>query len=223
MVEGSSQERLNMFLIFMIPAMVSLLIGLVICRSGSRGVCAKLWALSLVTSNISAYLAAPPYAPRIWLTLAIGSPLICIGFAIATRFASSDRIEETDASNLGKARRWAIVTMALGLLPISCIIITMVHMANFEANTADCKRALASKLLADTAKSQEETRLKCSALVGFSSPDVYTDSVVYTGTLVGQQVFLTAVKVGGEAKWKCNVYPKIFGSKTCEGYEVGWH
>ena len=213
-----------MFLLLMFPAIFILFVGVGICRAGHRGTCAILWAHSLVVSNISAYLAAPSYAPVIWLTLALGAPMICVIFSAYSWFAQTRLDRESETPNSLNLRPWKIGTLALALVPISAIVITKFHMTNFDANVADCKQTVASALVAKTAANNCcESRLTCPAPKGFSAPRVSTGSAVYTGSLVGQQVFLEAHLHAGAVVWECHVYPKIFGNRTCQGYEVGWH
>ena len=213
-----------MFLLLMFPAIFILLVGVGICRAGHQGACAVLWANSLVVSNISAYLAVPAYAPVIWLTLALGAPMICIIFAAYSWFAQTRLDRESKTANSLNLRPWKIGTLALALLPISAIVITKFHMTNFDANVADCKQIVERALTAKTAANNCcETRLTCPAPTGFSAPSVSTDRLVYTGTLVGQGVILEAHLHAGAVVWECHVYPKIFGNRTCQGYEVSWH
>lgn len=227
---------LLVFLLMLFPTFLILLVGLSICRAGQRGACAILWALSLVTVNISTYLTASPYAPRIWLALALSAPVICVIFAAyftfakprqncASRLSVTSKSDEPETPNSPlNLRPWKIGALALALLPISAIVITKFHMTNFDANVADCKQTVASALVAKTAANNCcESRLTCPAPKGFSAPRVSTGSAVYTGSLVGQQVFLEAHLHAGAVVWECHVYPKIFGNRTCQGYEVGWH
>ena len=213
------------FLFLLFPAIFILLVGLGICRSVQRGACAILWTHSLIGSYISAYLAASSDAPGIWIALALGAPLVCVVFAVYSRFAqpSQARESETPDPPLG-LRRWKIATLAIALLPVSCIVIAKFQMTQFDASVADCKQAVASALIANkTVNPCKEPKLTCSAPNGFSAPMVTKDSLFYTGTLVGQGVFLDAHLHAGEVLWECRVFPKIFGNSTCQGYEVGWH
>ncbi len=226
---------LLVFLLMLFPASFILVVGLCICRAGQRGACAILWALSLVAVNISTYLMASPYSPGIWLALALGAPMFCVIFAAYSRFAqprqsceslsatSKTDVPETPISPLNM-RLWKIAALALALLPIGAIVITKFHMTNFDTNVADCKKTVASALVSkNAANTCCESRLTCSAPNGFSAPDVFTDSMVYTGRLVGQQVYLEAHLHADAVVWECHVYPKIFGNSTCQGYDVGWH
>lgn len=182
-----------------------------------------LWACSLVVSNISAYLAGPYDAPVIWISLALGAPMICVIFAVYSWFAQPRLDRESEAPN-STLRRLKIATLALALLPISAVVITKFHMTNFDANVADCKRTLERALIAKNAVDNCcESRLTCSAPNGFGAPRVFTDRLVYTGTLVGQGVILQAHEHAGAIIWDCHVYPKIFVTRTCQGYELSWH
>ena len=214
-----------MFLLLMVPAFLILLVGLAICRTGQRGACATFWACSLLVSNFSAYLAGSPYAPRIWLALALGAPMICIIFAVYSWFAQPRPDGESETTNSPPAmRRLKIAALGLALLPISAIVIAKFQMIGFDANVADCKQALARELITNNAANKRcVSRLTCSAPNGFSAPMVSTDSLVYTSNLVGQEVFLDAHLHAGAVVWECHVYPKIFGNSTCQGYDVGWH
>ena len=78
------------------PAIFTLLVGLGICRSVQRGACAILWAYSLIASYISAYLAVSSEAPVIWLAMALGAPLICVLFALYSRFAQPSEARESE-------------------------------------------------------------------------------------------------------------------------------
>lgn len=182
------------FLFVLFPALFTLLVGLGICRPVQRGSCAIIWAHSLVVSNISAYLAASAYPPRIWIALALGAPLVCVVFAVYSRFAQPSQARESETPKPPlRLRRWKIATLGLALLPISAIVITKFHMTKFDASVVDCKQALANELIANNAANKRcESRLTCSAPSGFNAPDVSTNSLVYTGHLVGQQVFLDA-------------------------------
>jgi hypothetical protein len=214
-----------MFLFLMFPAFLSLFLGLCMCRSGQRTTCAALWALSLVASNISAYLAVSPYAPGLWLALALGAPLICVIFALHSRFARPSQNRELEASYSPRSlRRLKIATLALSLLPIVSIVIAKFHMTQFDASMEDCKQTFANALLAkNTAHQKQKIKLTCSAPHGFNATSISSDSLVYTGNLVGQQVFLDAHQHEGSVSWECHVYPKIFGNRTCKGYEIVWH
>ena len=227
---------LLVFLLMLFPASFILLVGLSICRAGQRSACAVLWAFSLVAVNISAYLSASADSPGIWLALAFGAPLVCVIFAVYSRFAQPRQDFPPPLSATSKAddpqtlrpplnlRPWKIGTLALALLPISAIVITKFHMTNFDANVADCKQIVERALTAKTAANNCcETRLTCPAPTGFSAPSVSKDRLDYTGTLVGQGVILEAHLHAGAVVWECHVYPKIFGNRTCQGYEVGWH
>ena len=217
------QAGLRMFLFFLFPAFLVLFVGLAISRTGQRGACAAIWVCSLLVSNISAYLAGSLEPPQIWLVLALGAPLICVVFGLYSRFAQANQNSESEASNL-LIRRLKIATLAIALLPISCIVIAKFQMTQFDASVADCKQAVASALIANkTVNPCKEPKLTCSAPNGFSAPMVTKDSLFYTGTLVGQGVFLDAHLHAGEVLWECRVFPKIFGNSTCQGYEVGWH
>ena len=212
------------FLFMLFPAIFTLLVGLGICRSVQRGACAILWAHSLIASYISAYLAVSSEAPVIWLTMALGAPLISVLFALYSRFAQPSEARESETPKPPLGLRWKIATLALALLPISAIVITKFHMTTFDASVADCKQARARELIANNAADKRcESRLTCPAPNGFSAPRVSADSMVYTGSLVGQQVFLDAHLYAGEVVWECHVYPKVFGNSTCQGYDVGWH
>ena len=203
------QAGSRMFLFFLFPAFLILFFGLAISRAGQRGACAAIWVCSLLVSNISAYLAGSLEPPRIWLVLALGAPLICVVFGLYSRFAQANQNSESEASNL-LIRRLKIATLAIALLPISCIIIAKFQMMQFAACVADCKPC-------------KELQLTCSALSGFSAPRVSGGSMVYTGTLIGQGVFLEAHLHEGAVVWECHVFPKLFGNDTCQGYDVGWH
>lgn len=214
-----------MFVLFLFPAFLILLFGLAVTRAGQRGACAAIWACSLVVSNISAYLAVSPEAPVIWVSLALGAPLICVAFALYTRFVQLSQNGESKLSNSPFAvRRFKIATLALALLPISCIALAKFQMTQLDAHIADCKQAVASALIGNKpTKPCEEPELTCAPPNGFDAQWVSRSSLVYTGSLVGQGVFLDAHLHDGEVTWECHVFPKLFGTATCQGYDVGWH
>ena len=189
-----------MFLFFLFPAFLVLFVGLAISRAGQRGACAAIWVCSLLVSNISAYLAGSLEPPRIWLVLALGAPLICVVFGLYSRFAQANRNGKAETSNLPLAvHRLKIATLALALLPITCIVIAKFQMMQFDA------------------------KLTCSAPNGFGAPRVSGGSMAYTGTLIGQEVVLDAHLHEGAVIWECHVFPKLFGNDFCQGYDVGWH
>lgn len=210
-----------MFLLMLLPAFLFLLVGLLLSRSGHRGACARLWAHSLVVSNISAYLAVSPHAPGIWLALALGAPLICVIFALYSRVAQSPGSQSV---NLPRLRQINVALLSLSLVPIFAIVIAKFQMTQLDARAEQCKQAIANELLANNGANQrQKIKLICSAPNGFIAPMVASDSLAYTGRLVGQQVFFEARKHENVVHWECHVYPKLFGNRSCEGYEIVWH
>ena len=123
-----------MFLFLMFAAFLALFLDLAISRTGQRGACAAIWGCSLLVSNISAYLAGSLEPPRIWLVLALGAPLICLVFGLYSRFAQANQDSESEASNL-LVRRLKLATLAIALLPISCIIIAKFQMMQIRQST----------------------------------------------------------------------------------------